>query len=82
MFDGISYELGFLFVGTFLQVTTKTKTIPTIEARQSKTQILSTNNSQVNKSELSKLGSHQAHNQSDAEDKHTKHCEQGLWNFP
>ena len=62
-----------------VQATTKTKTIPTIEARQSKTHKPSTNNSQGNSSELEKPGSQQAHNQSDAQDKHTKHCEQGLY---
>jgi hypothetical protein len=31
------------------------------------------------KSELDKLGSQQAHNQSDGQDRHTKHCEQGLY---
>ena len=48
-------------------------------ARQSKTHIPSTNNSKGNLSELEKPGSQQAHNQSDAQDKHTKHCEQGLY---
>ena len=46
---------------------------------QSITHIPSTNNSQGNKNELAKPGSQQAHTQSDAQDKHTKHCEQGLY---
>ena len=66
-------------VGGGVQAQTKTKNIPTIEARQSKTHTPSTNNSQGNSSELEKPGSQQAHNQSDAQDKHTKHCEQGLY---
>jgi hypothetical protein len=38
-----------------------------------------TNNSLGNSSELEKPGSQQAQNQSEAQDKHTKHCEQGLY---
>ena len=62
-----------------LQLPTKTCKDPQRQAKNSKNHIPSTNNSQGNSSELEKLGSQQAPNQSDAQDKHTKHCEQGLY---
>ena len=56
---------------------TKTKNIPTIEDRQSN--IKSTMKSQGNSSGLEKPGSQLAHNKTDAQGKHTKHCYQYIY---